>query len=77
MPNDHKKYSVGENTGMQLDDDGGITIYVAENQPEGVPDDNWLPLVRGDYAIDLIMRLYAPDLEQFANWTSPKAEIVE
>jgi hypothetical protein len=42
-----------------------------------MPLDNWLPLVRGDYAIDLIMRLYAPDLEQFANSTPPKAEIVE
>jgi len=77
MPNDHKKYSVGENAGMQLDDEGGITIYVAENQPEGVPLDNWLPLVRGDYAIDLIMRVYAPDLERFASWTPPKAEILE
>ena len=77
MPNDHKKYSVGENAGMQLDDQGGITIYVAENQPEGVPLENWLPLVRGDYTIDLIMRLYAPDLEQFANWTPPKAEVLE
>ena len=77
MPNDHMKYSVGENAGMQLDDEGGITIYVAENQPEGVPLDNWLPLVRGDYAFDLIMRLYAPDLEKFANWTPPKAEIAE
>jgi hypothetical protein len=77
MPNERKKYSVGENAGMQLDDDGGITIYVAENQPEGVPLDNWLPLVRGDYAIDLIMRVYAPDLERFASWTPPKAEILE
>ena len=30
-------------------------------QPEDVPDENWLPLVPGDYAIDVPMRIYAPD----------------
>jgi len=77
MPNDGKKYSVGENAGMKLDADGGIAIYIAAEQPEGVPDENWLPLVRGDYAIDVIMRIYAPDLERFATWSAPRAEIVE
>ena len=77
MPNDRKKYSVGENGGMALDDKGGIAIYIAAEQPEGVPDENWLPLVRGDYAIDIIMRIYAPDLEKFAGWTPPVAERIE
>lgn len=77
MPNDRKKYSVGANSGMKLDPDGGIAIIVAAKQPEGVPDENWLPLVRGDYDIDVIMRIYAPDLEKFATWTPPVAEIVE
>jgi hypothetical protein len=77
MPNDGKKYSVGENAGMKLDADGGIAIFVAAEQPEGVPAENWLPLVRGDYGIDVIMRIYAPDLERFANWSAPKAELVD
>jgi hypothetical protein len=77
MPNDHKKYSVGENAGMKLDEGGGIAIHIAAEQPEGVPDENWLPLVRGDYGIDVIMRIYAPDLERFATWTGPRAEIAE
>ena len=77
MPNDRKKYSVGENAGMALDDQGGIAIYIAAEQPEGVPDENWLPLVRGDYGIDIIMRIYAPDLEKFATWTPPVAERLE
>jgi hypothetical protein len=38
MPNDRKKYRVDENRGMKLDDDGGIAIYVAAEQPERVPD---------------------------------------
>jgi len=36
--------------------------------------DNWLPLVRGHYEIDVIMRPYNPDLDAFQNWTPPKAE---
>jgi hypothetical protein len=33
IPNDRKKYSVGENAGMKLNADGGIEIYVAAEQP--------------------------------------------
>ena len=72
MPNDHKKYSVGGNAGMKLDADGGIAIHIAAEQPAGVPEENWLPLVRGDYGINVIMRIYAPDLERFATWTGPR-----
>ncbi len=77
MPNDGKKYSVGENAGMKLDADGGIAIFLAAEQPESVPAENWLPLVRGDYGIDVIMRIYAPDLERFATWTAPQAEMLD
>ena len=62
---------------MQLNADGGIVIHIAAARPEGVPEDNWLPVERGDYGIDVIMRIYAPDLELFKTWTAPKAEIVE
>ena len=77
MPNDAKKYSVGENGGMKPNDDGGIEIYIAAEKPEGAPEDNWLPLNRGDYGIDVILRLYVPDLEKFKDWSPPKAEIVK
>jgi hypothetical protein len=76
IPNDQKKYSVGENAGMNLDKEGGIEIHIAAEQPAGVPDENWLPLNRGDYEIDAIMRIYAPDLERFATWIAPTAEKV-
>ena len=75
MPNEHKKYSVGENAGMQLDSEGGIAIHIAAERPEGVPEENWLPLVRGDYQIDVVMRLYVPDLERFKTWIPPKADV--
>ena len=62
---------------MKLNDDGGIEICIAAEKPEGVPEENWLPLNRGDYGIDVILRLYVPDLEKFKTWTAPKAEIVK
>lgn len=77
MRNDRKKYNVGENGGMTLDDKGGTEIYIAAEQPEVVPGENWLPLVRGDDAIDIIMRIYAPDLDKFAAWTPPVVERLE
>jgi hypothetical protein len=76
IPNERKKYSVGENAGFKLNADGGIEIHLAAEQPEGVPDENWLPIVRGDEALDIVMRLYAPDLEKMKTWTPPKAEKV-
>ena len=58
----------------QNEEYGGIAVYVAAEKPEGVPEDNWLPLNRGDYDIDVVLRLYVPDLEKFKTWTPPKAE---
>jgi len=74
IPNDRKKYSVGENAGMKPDSDGGIEIHVAAEQPDGVPEENWLPINRQDEVLDIIMRIYAPDLERMDTWTAPKAE---
>jgi hypothetical protein len=76
IPNDYKKYSVGENGGMKLNADGGIEIHVAAVKPEGVPEENWLPINRKDENLDVILRLYVPDLEKMKTWTAPKAERV-
>lgn len=77
IPNDRKKYSVGENGGMKLNDDGGIEVYVAAEQPEGVPAENWLPITRKDEKLDVILRLYVPDIEKFKTWKVPKAEMIK
>jgi hypothetical protein len=76
IPNDRKKYSVGENAGMKLNADGGIDIHVAAEKPEGVPEENWLPITRKDENLDVILRIYVPDLEKVKTWTAPKAEMV-
>lgn len=77
IPNDGKKYSVGLNGGMELDEDGGITIAIAAEKPDDVLEDNWLPIERSDIEIGPVMRIYAPDLEKFADWKPPVAELVK
>jgi hypothetical protein len=73
IPNERKKYSVGKNAGMLLDASGGIEIYIAAEQPPGVPEENWLPIVRGDEDVGVILRVYVPDLEKFKTWQAPRA----
>ena len=73
IPNDRKKYSVGENGGMKLAEDGSIEVHIAAEKPEGVPEENWLPISRKDEAMDVVFRIYAPDLEKFKTWKPPKA----
>ncbi|NMM47438.1 DUF1214 domain-containing protein [Marinigracilibium pacificum] len=74
IPNDHKKYSVGENSGMKLNEEGGIDIYISAEKPEGVPEENWLPINRENLEMDIILRIYAPDLEKMKDWKAPLAE---
>ncbi len=74
IPNDRKKYSVGENAGMKLDDEGGIEIYISAEKPAGVPEENWLPIPRKDLDLSPQLRVYVPDLEELKNWKAPKAQ---
>jgi hypothetical protein len=77
IPNERKKYSVGENAGMKLNKDGGIDIYIAASKPEGVPEENWLPIERKDEGIDAVLRVYIPDLEKMKTWQTPKAQMLK
>jgi hypothetical protein len=76
IPNDHKKYSVGENAGFKLDADGGIEIYVSATHPKGVPEENWLPINREDIGINGMFRIYAPDGEKMKTWKTPQFEVL-
>ena len=77
IPNERKKYSVGENAGMKLNKDGGIDIYIAASKPEGVPEENWLPIERKDEGIDAVLRVYIPDMEKMKTWQKPKAQMLK
>ena len=74
IPNERRKYSVGENAGMKLDEDGGIAVYIAAEPPEGVPEENWLPIPREDLDLSAQMRVYVPDLDRMKTWQPPRAE---
>jgi hypothetical protein len=76
IPNDRKKYSVGENAGFKLNADGGIEIYVSATQPKGVPEENWLPINRQNIGINGMFRVYAPDGKKMKTWKTPQFEIV-
>ena len=71
-----KQYVYYSLLSMKLNVDGGIEIYVAAEQPEGVPEENWLPINRKDENLDIILRIYVPDLAKFKTWTVPKAEMI-
>jgi hypothetical protein len=73
IPNDRKKYSVGDNAGMKLNKDGGIEIYIAAEKPNGVPEENWLPINRKDEDLSINLRIYVPDMEKMKTWEAPKA----
>ena len=76
IPNDRKKYSVGENAGFKLNKDEGIEIYVSEKKPEGVPDENWLPISRQDIELDPMFRIYEPDTKKMKTWKVPQFEML-
>jgi hypothetical protein len=76
IPNDRKKYSVGENAGYKLNAEGGIEIYVSATSPNGMPEENWLPINREDIGINTMFRVYAPDVERMKTWKTPQFEML-
>ena len=62
---------------MKLNEDGGIEIYIAAEQPKGVPPENWLPIPREDLDLSPQLRVYVPDLEKMKTWTAPVAEMID
>ena len=77
IPNEQKKYSVGENAGYKLNAEGGIEIAISAERPAGVPMENWLPISRGDVELSLMYRVYAPDAERMKTWVMAHPEMVQ
>ena len=44
--------------------------------PEGVPDENWLPINRENIGINGMYRIYAPDVEKMKTWKPPQLEML-
>jgi hypothetical protein len=60
VPNTQKKYAVAAYTpGLETAQDGSVSIVMAADQPNGVPDANWLPIPRGPF--NILLRAYGPE----------------
>ena len=59
---------------MKLNEDGGIETYITAEKPEGVPEENCLPIPQEDLDLSPQMRVYVPDMEKMKTWTATKAE---
>ena len=44
---------------------------------KGVPTENWLPINSQDEELDIILRIYVPDLEKVKTWKAPKSETIK
>jgi hypothetical protein len=59
VPNSANKYLVASYTpGLVTNEDGSISIYMAQQLPAGVPEANWLPIPSGPF--NVMLRVYGP-----------------
>ena len=49
-------------------------MVVREDKPAGVPEENGLPVNRKDENMDIILRVYVPDLEKMKTWTARRTQ---
>jgi hypothetical protein len=77
IPNECKKYGVGENLGMKLNKDGGIYNFIAAPQP-GVCQKRigWRSIARTK-ALAPFLRINVSNLEKMKTWQALKAEVVK
>jgi hypothetical protein len=54
------KYAVASYTPhLQFNNDGSLSVYMAQQLPAGVPMANWLPIPPG--AFNIMLRVYGPE----------------
>ena len=59
---------------MTLNEDRDIDIYIAAEKPADVPEENWLPIKRKELDLNMVLRIYAPDLDKMKTWQAPRAQ---
>lgn len=67
LPNPLNKYLINNQSGVQYNPDGSLTLYFADQKPAGAPEANWLPTPKGQ-KYRLTFRFYRPT-EGVANGT--------
>ena len=73
VENPINRYALGSNSGLEQAEDGDTVITFAAQQPEGTPEENWLPIPDTDFEVTL--RMYWPE-EPILNgdWEAPALE---
>jgi len=63
VDNEIDRYSIGDRTEkLMFDEDGGLTLYIQNNKPEGGKVANWLPSP-SDQEFYMVLRIYLPKVE--------------
>ena len=77
MPNDLKRYAIGDRDGVKYNKDGSLDIYLQHESPAKEEESNWLPApVKGK--VGITMRLYGPkDAVLDGAWKPPYLEEVK
>jgi hypothetical protein len=74
IPNSENKWLVASYTpGLVTNPDGSISIYLAQNLPNGVPAANWLPTRNGPF--NIMLRVYGPQGSVADNTYVPPAVV--
>lgn len=76
IENDLGKYEVASYTpGLVKDPDGGVSIFIGQTRPDGVPEANWLPVRAQDFNVMLRVYGVVADSSVAANTYVPPAVV--
>lgn len=68
------RHALGDRDDLEYDSDGGLTLRISTEPPQGFPDSNWLP-APPDAPFTLTARLYGPgEAALSGDWTMPGVE---
>ena len=71
VPNDIKRYAIGDRDPLTFNEDGSLDIYIQPGSPGKEKESNWLPSPDSG-EMNITMRLYAPKAEALdGRWNPP------
>lgn len=70
VPNEMKRYALGDRSDLKLNEDGSLDIFIQTEDPGGDKTQNWLPAEKGRFSLTL--RVYYPKDEMLnGTWKAP------
>ena len=64
------RYALGSNSGLSANEEGEIVITFAAEKPDGVPQENWLPVPEDTFEVTL--RMFGPGEDILdGTWSAP------